>query len=302
LDSAFNNTKTPILLGILLVSYFFDKVRLLQVYQEVASMQRPFDYNLTQRKSNCNTEFSCVIDIALNQRIARKVAMQNTNSKCARCTIKKSERICRKEDGKAFSGCPTQNEQELLNQSLKFYEDPNVLEFALQASIQEGEGYDNRELGFEHLKPIKPRILEVVEFSKKMKYNHIGLAFCAGLVKEAKIVEKLLSSSGFEVTSVICKAGRTPKEKIGIRDEQKLAIGCFESMCNPIMQALVLNKNETDFNVLLGLCVGHDSLFFKYTKAPVTVLAVKDRLLGHNPLAAIYQVDAYYRALKTDNF
>ena len=51
-------------------------------------------------------------------------------------------------------------------------------------------------------------------------------------------------------------------------------------------------------NVLLGLCVGHDSLFFKYTEAPCTVLAVKDRLLGHNPLAAVYNVDSYYRCLK----
>jgi hypothetical protein len=28
------------------------------------------------------------------------------------------------------------------------------------------------------------------------------------------------------------------------------------------------------------------------------VLAAKDRLLGHNPLAAIYNIDSYYRALK----
>jgi uncharacterized metal-binding protein len=101
-----------------------------------------------------------------------------------------------------------------------------------------------------------------------------------------------------EVVSVSCKAGRTPKEKIGIRDDQKIAIGCFESMCNPIMQAFVLNDSKTEFNVLMGLCVGHDSLFLKYAEAPCTVLAAKDRLLGHNPLAAIYNIDSYYRALK----
>ena len=48
----------------------------------------------------------------------------------------------------------------------------------------------------------------------------------------------------------------------------------------------------------LGLCVGHDSLFFRYSAAPCTVLAVKDRLLGHNPLAAVYNLDSYHRALK----
>jgi uncharacterized metal-binding protein len=227
--------------------------------------------------------------------------MNKQNPRCARCTIKKSERICRNEDGKSFAGCPTLNEQELLNRALELYEQPALLEFARQSSIQEGEGYSNRELGFDCLKPIKPRILEVAEFSKKMKYKHIGLAFCSGLVKEARIVEKFLSSSGFEVTSVICKVGRVPKEKIGIRDDQKIVIGCFESMCNPIMQALVLNDKKTEFNVLLGLCVGHDSLFLKHAEAPCTVLAVKDRLLCHNPLGAIYQIDAYYRALKIDN-
>lgn len=71
-----------------------------------------------------------------------------------------------------------------------------------------------------------------------------------------------------------------------------------ETMCNPLLQAELLNRAETEFNVLLGLCVGHDSLFLKAAKAPCTVLAVKDRVTGHNPLAAVYTLDSYYRALK----
>jgi len=58
--------------------------------------------------------------------------------------------------------------------------------------------------------------------------------------------------------------------------------------CNPIAQALLLNEVETDFNIIVGLCVGHDSLFIKYSKAPVTVLIAKDRRLAHNPAAALY--------------
>jgi uncharacterized metal-binding protein len=69
-------------------------------------------------------------------------------------------------------------------------------------------------------------------------------------------------------------------------------------MCNPIYQAKLLNHEKTDFNILLGLCVGHDSLFFKFTEAPTTVLAVKDRVTGHNPLAAIYLCETYYQKLK----
>jgi uncharacterized metal-binding protein len=69
-------------------------------------------------------------------------------------------------------------------------------------------------------------------------------------------------------------------------------------MCNPVAQAMILNDAGVHFNILLGLCVGHDSLFFKYADAPVTVLAVKDRVTGHNPLAAVYLMDSYYSRLK----
>jgi uncharacterized metal-binding protein len=44
----------------------------------------------------------------------------------------------------------------------------------------------------------------------------------------------------------------------------------------------------------MGLCIGHDSLFFKYAKGPTTVLVAKDRVLGHNPVAALHLADSYY--------
>ena len=53
-----------------------------------------------------------------------------------------------------------------------------------------------------------------------------------------------------------------------------------------------------DLNVVLGLCVGHDALFLKRATAFTTVLAAKDRVTGHNPLAAVYTVHSYYRKLK----
>ena len=112
------------------------------------------------------------------------------------------------------------------------------------------------------------------------------------------MVERFFTSHGLEMISVICKVGRIPKEELGLTDNDKIAIGTFEAMCNPIMQAKVLNSEKTEFNILLGLCVGHDSLFFKYAEAPCTVLAVKDRVTGHNPLAAVYTLNSYYRALK----
>ena len=232
------------------------------------------------------------------QNLKKDVIMDKNISDCALCSFNINDRLCRNEDGKFPPQCPTANKKKLIAKVLKEHEKPEIYNFAKEASIQEGEGYGEKELGYAHLKPIKPRILEIMEFAQKMKYNRLGLAFCMGLRKEAKIVEKLFLSKGFQVASVICKVGRILKETLDISDDQKVDIGSSETMCNPIMQALVLNDEKTEFNVLLGLCVGHDSLFFKYAEAPCTVLAVKDRLLGHNPLAAIYNIDSYYRALK----
>jgi uncharacterized metal-binding protein len=88
------------------------------------------------------------------------------------------------------------------------------------------------------------------------------------------------------------------KEKIGLTNEEKIYRGMDEPMCNPIYQAKLFNHENTDFNILLGLCVGHDSLFFRFVKSPTTVLAVKDRVTGHNPLAAVYLSESYYQKIK----
>lgn len=224
--------------------------------------------------------------------------MNDMLSGCARCPFNTQDRLCRKEDGKMPPFCPTQNKTKAVEKALEEFKKPEILKFATQASIQEGEGYGDREKGYAHVKPIKPRIVEIMEFAHKMDYKRLGLAFCMGLVNEARVVEKLLNTHGFEMISAVCKVGRTPKEKIGVRDDQKIRIGCFEPMCNPIAQAFILNEEKTELNVVMGLCVGHDSLFLKYAEAPCTIFAVKDRLLGHNPLAAIYTLDGYYRSLK----
>ena len=71
----------------------------------------------------------------------------------------------------------------------------------------------------------------------------------------------------------------------------------YEAICNPILQAQLLNEQKTDLNVIVGLCVGHDSLFIKHSDAPVTTLITKDRVLGHNPAAALYTSNFYYQRL-----
>jgi uncharacterized metal-binding protein len=215
---------------------------------------------------------------------------------CAKCKI--AEKICRKPEGHGPEFCPSQTKRDIIEKSLAEYDKLLVHEFARQASIQEGECYANRNIKPYVMQPVKTRLAETIEFAKKMGYQRLGLAFCTGVSQEAGVLTEVLEKHGFEVVGVSCKVGGVPKERIGLKDEEKIHIGDYESMCNPIAQAMVLNDARTDFNILFCLCVGHDSLFLKYVKGLTTVLAAKDRVTGHNPLAALYTVNSYYQKLK----
>lgn len=221
---------------------------------------------------------------------------------CAACDRETKERICFSEEGLGSKGCPTLTHKELLSDAMNEYEISKIKEFARQSSIQEGECYANRNQRPYVMQPTKTRIVEIYEFAKRMGFKRLGLAFCLGLAREASIVGDIFQAHGFEVVSVVCKAGRTLKDRIGVKDEEKVYQGTDEAMCNPIFQAKLFNHKETEFNVLLGLCVGHDSLFFKYAQAPTTVLGVKDRVTGHNPMAPIYLSESYYRKIKKPKF
>ena len=220
---------------------------------------------------------------------------------CAECKIK--NKICSQEDGHGPDFCPTINLGEVIKASLSEYQRPEIKEFAHYATIQEGECYANR--GQEHpyvLYPVKTRIQETIEFANKLGFKRLGIAFCGGLRNEARILSDILRKQEFEVCSVICMVGRTPKEFLGIREDQKVAVGQFESMCSPIAQAKILNAVNTDFNIIFGLCVGHDSLFMRYSDALCTVLVTKDRVTGHNPIAALNVHASYYKRLKKEKF
>jgi uncharacterized metal-binding protein len=221
----------------------------------------------------------------------------NPSPACAACKLPISKKICFNAQGSGPDGCPTLHRRELLARARETYSAAGICSFAREASRQEAHGYANRHERPYILQPSKTRMVEICEFAGKMGYTRLGLAFCLGLSREAAQVELILKARRFDVVSVACKAGRVPKEAIGITDEDKIFQGSDEAMCNPVFQALLLNDARTDFNVLLGLCVGHDSLFFKYAEAPTTVLAVKDRVTGHNPLAAVYLAPSYYRKM-----
>lgn len=130
----------------------------------------------------------------------------------------------------------------------------------------------------------KTRLEEIILFSHEAGFHKLGIAFCIGLAEETKILCKFLRKE-FEIHAVCCKACSIHKD---ILDLEEIDPKKPEAMCNPIGQAMLLNRAETELNLICGLCVGHDILFTKHSEAPVSTFIVKDRLLAHNPVGALY--------------
>lgn len=194
--------------------------------------------------------------------------------------------------------CPMKLNANALDKASHEYRKESVGEFARQASIQESECYER--IDGNKIRTKFPRIEETIQFARKMNYKKLGIVFCGGLKNEAVMLSSIFENAEFEVISVCCKVGGIDKETIGIKPAEKIdGPEAYEPMCNPIAQAEVMNEEKPDLVIMMGLCVGHDSLFIHYCNRPITVLAVKDRVLAHNPLGALYLSSSiYYGRLK----
>ncbi len=211
---------------------------------------------------------------------------------CATCPFKREERRCIKPDGKHPPNCPTAMLQELGAEALACYQDENVLRMARESAIVEYNCYTVLPDGTRI--PCHPRILEIMEYARAMGYKRLGLLFCIGLREDAKTVSEIFQAHGFEVVSVICKVGNVSKSALGLEAKHLHKPANPETMCNPVLQAKIMNEAGVELNVLLGLCVAHDTLAMRFLEAPTTVLAVKDRMLGNNPLAALHSSYSNY--------
>lgn len=187
----------------------------------------------------------------------------------------------------------TNNPQEFFDEALDEYRNDPMTRKIFQAAAEcEGLYYG-----------ALTRVEEVALFARKIGAKKIGIATCFGLRNETQVFSKMLKAKGFEsVCAVICKVGGIDKADAGIPDDVKVHPGQHESLCNPIVQAKILNAHQTELNVIVGLCVGHDTLFIKHSEAPVTYLIVKDRVLAHNPAGALYQHGVYYRRIMEPGF
>ncbi|MDD4601648.1 MAG: DUF1847 domain-containing protein [Negativicutes bacterium] len=128
------------------------------------------------------------------------------------------------------------------------------------------------------------RLEESVKFAQEMECTTVGVAFCIGLANEAKYIVQYFQKF-FTVHSVCCKICGLDKHKLNL---EQIKEDRYEAMCNPAIQAKLLNDAKTELNFAVGLCVGHDMIFNRHCDAPVSTLVAKDRLLSHNPLGAIY--------------
>lgn len=178
--------------------------------------------------------------------------------------------------------CPTVHlKEEDRKWALERYDEERNREIMIASAEVEFEGYCQW-----------TRVQEIMEFARKIQAKRIGIANCIGLIREARVFARILQANGFDAYAVICKVAGQSKSSMGIPQECE-QIGA--AMCNPILQARLLNKAHTDLNVVIGLCVGHDSLFYKYSDAYVTTLVTKDRVTGNNPVAALYTAESYYK-------
>ena len=140
----------------------------------------------------------------------------------------------------------------------------------------------------------KNRLQEAMEYARRLGAHSIGISFCTGFQQEARLLAGVLRGNGFEVSSVCCKTGAVPKERIGISDSEQVRPGQPEMICNPLAQAALLNDDEVQMVMSLGQCVGHEAATLGSINAPAICIVAKDRVLAHNTVAALYELEGSY--------
>ncbi|MFW9784602.1 MAG: DUF1847 domain-containing protein [Candidatus Heimdallarchaeota archaeon] len=178
--------------------------------------------------------------------------------------------------------CPMTVSPEVTKEAMDLYNTDEFIKKSTNvASIVEATGYMHW-----------PRLKDTIEYAKGMGFKKIGLASCVALQKETEKTAEILANYGFEVCSICCKTGSIKKSSVGVPDEyimiSKTGYPIGIVTCNPVAQALLLNKAKTEFNLIIGLCVGHDVTFTRLSEAPVSTFIAKDRSNPHNPVAVLF--------------
>ncbi len=212
---------------------------------------------------------------------------------CSKCT----EQVCQIRQKDYLPDCCPMLDTDCINAGVNEYKNEDIAKFYADSLKSMGKSFGKM-----------PRVIEAAYFCKLRGYKKIGVAYCSGMLKFGKAVCEILESYGFEVVSCGCKTGGFGPEELVSKD----LLGDFgkprptpnlqdipekfrkpRAICNPIGQAMLLNKAGTQFNVIAGLCVGHDSLFMKYSDAMCTTVVMKDRLFPEQCAPSIDEARKY---------
>ena len=153
---------------------------------------------------------------------------------CAWC----EEKPCSKENKEYPEWCIITDRNWFGEIAPKYEEEENSLIFKTAAHI-ETTGYKKW-----------PRLKEIAEFAIEAGFETIGIAFCIGLKKEAKIVADYYKEKGLKVASAVCCCGSFDKQELGIPAKDRFSNTGFESACNPIAQAKFLEESGSEFNIV----------------------------------------------------
>jgi len=200
--------------------------------------------------------------------------MDTKHPGCVHC---KSRRCAATDkDGPIPSSCPTEVYADLIKETTERYhlvENKAVIQGWYKMMSRILDPHNPRE------KLSWTRVDEIMEYATIRGMKRIGIATCYALLFESELLSDILEANGFEVLSVSCLCGEVNPQDAGLDGN---------IFCNPILQAEVLNREKTDLNIMVGLCIGHDILFLRHCTGETTPLIIKDRALGHNPVAALY--------------
>ena len=128
-----------------------------------------------------------------------------------------------------------------------------------------------------------PRVEHLREYCLHAGVGFVGLAICSAFLEEARTVRAYLREKNIDAVIACCKIGAVRLADIGVDRD----IGYDYALCNPVGQAMLLNRNKTQMNVLMGLCLPHDMLVIEHADAPCTTLFVKENMSGHHPLGTL---------------
>ncbi|MDI6819623.1 MAG: DUF1847 domain-containing protein [Candidatus Hodarchaeaceae archaeon] len=125
-----------------------------------------------------------------------------------------------------------------------------------------------------------PRVKEPIRLAEGMGWNKLGMAFCIGLSEEAKKLQEVLKCTVLKFIRLCVKLVAL-RRKNSLPERKRSRMQSNSPSDGP-------QRGWNGFERHRGSLHRPRHLFQRYSKAPTTTLIVKDRVLAHNPVGALY--------------